>query len=488
MNTWLVIKEQSFGERLTEMRDQVLVHTRRRAANVVALMAGDVVALTVALLAASLLRFSAVAGPDDAVLVSWVWALLPVYATSAALAGLYPGWGTGAVEELRRATLLLIGVFGLAAAALFLTQQALLVSRLVIGLSFVLSVALLPLVRARVKAALIMAGAWGVPTVIYGAGEAGRRVADSLRAEAGLGFIPTAFFDDDSEWWGREIDGIPVVGGTGLVTSEAPVAVLAMPSLSRERIVELLEGPLACYPTVVLVPDLAEAPSLWVRPRDLGGMLTLEITSNLTSPWARYLKRSLDLFATVITVPFWAALCGVIGCALWLRDRQTPFFRQKRIGRDGRVFETLKFRTMVADAEDVLHEYLEANDDARREWEANFKLAYDPRVTGVGRILRRFSLDELPQLVNVLRGEMSLVGPRPLPRYHHEELPPRVRDLRERVRPGLTGLWQISGRSDSGSAGMERWDAYYVRNWSVWLDIVILARTVRAVLKGDGAY
>jgi lipopolysaccharide/colanic/teichoic acid biosynthesis glycosyltransferase len=109
-------------------------------------------------------------------------------------------------------------------------------------------------------------------------------------------------------------------------------------------------------------------------------------------------------------------------------------------------------------------------------------------VTRIGRILRRTSLDELPQVLNVLAGQMSLVGPRPLPDYHHEQLAEAARTPRSRVCPGLTGLWQVSGRSESGTAGMEKWDTYYVRNWSIWLDVIILARTFLAVLKGEGAY
>jgi lipopolysaccharide/colanic/teichoic acid biosynthesis glycosyltransferase len=142
---------------------------------------------------------------------------------------------------------------------------------------------------------------------------------------------------------------------------------------------------------------------------------------------------------------------------------------------------------MVPNAELVLQHHLEADAEARAEWEANFKLTNDPRITRVGAFLSKTSLDELPQLVNVLRGEMALVGPRPLPAYHHEQLPTRVRDQRRRMRPGMTGLWQVSGRSDAGHAGMVRWDPYYVRNWSIWLDVVVLVRTVRVVLFGSGA-
>jgi lipopolysaccharide/colanic/teichoic acid biosynthesis glycosyltransferase len=124
----------------------------------------------------------------------------------------------------------------------------------------------------------------------------------------------------------------------------------------------------------------------------------------------------------------------------------------------------------------------------RKEWETQFKLRHDPRITSIGNFLRRTSMDELPQLVNVLRGEMSLVGPRPLPEYHHQELPERVKKLRDRVRPGMTGLWQVSGRSEAGTQGMARWDTYYVRNWSLWLDIVILVRTIRTVISRHGAF
>jgi lipopolysaccharide/colanic/teichoic acid biosynthesis glycosyltransferase len=143
---------------------------------------------------------------------------------------------------------------------------------------------------------------------------------------------------------------------------------------------------------------------------------------------------------------------------------------------------------MVPNAERVLEESLKKDESLRAEWEKNFKLKKDPRITRVGRFLRKTSLDEIPQLVNVLDGTMSLVGPRPLPEYHFTELSPQVRSLRNKVRPGITGLWQVSGRSDSGNEGMEKWDPYYVRNWSIWLDVVILFRTFKAVFFASGAY
>jgi lipopolysaccharide/colanic/teichoic acid biosynthesis glycosyltransferase len=143
---------------------------------------------------------------------------------------------------------------------------------------------------------------------------------------------------------------------------------------------------------------------------------------------------------------------------------------------------------MVPNAEQKLKALLATDSALREEWEQNFKLKKDPRITKIGVFLRKTSLDELPQLINVLKGEMALVGPRPLPEYHLEQLPGNVQEIRARMRPGMTGLWQVSGRSDTGNLGMSKWDPYYVRNWSIWLDAVILVRTVRVVLFGSGAY
>lgn len=163
-------------------------------------------------------------------------------------------------------------------------------------------------------------------------------------------------------------------------------------------------------------------------------------------------------------------------------------FAQERVGHDGTYFRMIKFRTMYTNAEEVLQAKLDEDPELKEEWNRNFKLRKDPRITPIGRLLRRTSLDEMPQLWNVLRNEMSLVGPRPLPDYHDTQLPDRVRRLRQRVKPGMTGLWQVSGRSEVGNLGIQKWDSYYVRNWSIWLDIVVLVRTIRVVLTGRGAY
>jgi Undecaprenyl-phosphate galactose phosphotransferase WbaP len=205
------------------------------------------------------------------------------------------------------------------------------------------------------------------------------------------------------------------------------------------------------------------------------------------SPSVRHLKTGLDrVLALGALLP--AALAGLVIAALIKATSRGPvLYSQPRVGERGRSFSMLKFRTMVSDAERALDSALHDNPALRHEWQAHRKLQKDPRVTSVGAFLRKASLDELPQLINVLRGEMSLVGPRPvveaeLRRYGRDA------ELYEKVRPGITGLWQVSGRNDISYEERVQLDSWYVRNWSIWLDLDILLRTARVVLRGKGAY
>jgi Undecaprenyl-phosphate galactose phosphotransferase WbaP len=265
------------------------------------------------------------------------------------------------------------------------------------------------------------------------------------------------------------------------------VAVLAMPGAGRERLVQLLET--LPFPQVVLVPDLFGLQSLWVSSRDLGGVLALEVKKNLLLRRSWVLKRALDY---ALGVPLFLLSLPLIGLfALWVKavSPGPAFYVQEREGYRGRTIRVWKLRTMYPDAEARLARYLEENLEAREEWERYFKLKRDPRVLpGVGHFLRQTSLDELPQLWNVLRGEMSLVGPRPFPRYHLEKFSPAFRRLRQSVLPGLTGLWQVSARSEGDLEVQEALDTYYIRNWSLWLDLYILARTAWVILTRKGAY
>ena len=418
------------------------------------------------------------------------WAWFPVLLWLLAGVGTrsLPGWGLGPVEELRRTTLLVVGVFGASAVAIFLGKVSVEYSRLTLSLSLVFAWVLVPFCRMLGKRILIRLRLWGMQAVVFASDPAAaRRLVSSLREEPGLGYVPVAVANGCAHR-GEKIDGLPWLDEKELRGVYADVAILAVDERERRRILGDPNGPLRRYRHTVLVTDLDDSHSLWVQTRDLGGVLGLEISHILHDPLAKGLKRLTDYVFVVLLAPVWIPLLLLISLAVLLLDRHAPFFRQTRIGRHHRRFTMWKFRTMHGGADAMLAERLAADEDLRIEWEAHRKLRRDPRVTPLGRFLRVTSLDELPQFINILNGTMSLVGPRPLPEYHDDELPDAIRRMRLSVRPGMTGLWQVSGRSDAGTTGLVKWDSYYVRNWSIWLDIVVLVRTMRVVLTGRGAY
>lgn len=460
-------------------------YKNRRALNILALVLGDMVAFFLALGCSILIEILSGHVP---VISPWVFLLLPLWCAGAYLIELLPGWGLGSVEELRRIAILFLITFGVFTTLLILSDKADTVSRPLVTLLFAFGLFTVPACRIRVKRILLALGYWGIPVSVYGAGEMGSRLVRLLERERGLGYKPVALFDDDPYMIGKKVGSLRVSGITRGIHPDAFAAILAIPGIDRTRLVRMLDGPLSCYPTVLVIPDLIGAPSLWIAPRDFSGTMALELASNLPRPAEKFLKRFSELLVVLLLTSAWLPLCLLATVFIWLEDRHCPFFVQERVGKDGRIFQMYKLRTMVPDAEDILSRWLENDTTLQNEWLACHKLRHDDRITRVGKILRRFSIDELPQLVNVMRGEMSLVGPRPLPQYHHDKLSHDARLLRERIRPGITGLWQISGRSEAGIERMEEYDVHYVRNWSLWLDAIILVRTFRSVIEGKGAF
>jgi undecaprenyl-phosphate galactose phosphotransferase len=215
-------------------------------------------------------------------------------------------------------------------------------------------------------------------------------------------------------------------------------------------------------------------------------VLMLTARNNLARPVPWFLKRVFDIAGSLVLLILLAPLFAYLVWKIRLTGG-AAIFSHWRVGRYGKPFGCLKFRTMVPDAENTLRRLLEADPAARAQWERDFKLKDDPRITPIGEFLRRTSLDELPQLWNVLKGEMSLVGPRPVIDEELERYGDQVGYYLE-TRPGITGLWQISGRNNTGYEDRVALDSWYVRNWSLWYDMVILVKTVRVVLRREGAY
>lgn len=404
------------------------------------------------------------------------------------LLGLYPGYGIGAVERLRRRVVATTAVFSILIGWDYLVQGGSW-SRGILLAAWVLAMFVMPLSAGWVRSALGHAGLWGTPVVLIGTSETGRAVARNLRLHPELGLVPIGFLDDEPRLAGSRIEDLPVLGplrhGRELA-GRVRLAVLAVPEASGAHIAEMTAN--LPFPNIVVVPDLAGMQSLWVSTRDIGGILGLEIKKNLLLRRNRVIKRGLDYAVGVplfiVALPITLALAAAVA----MISPGNPFYVQVREGQQGRDIRVLKLRSMYRDADARLARYLDENPEAKREWMQYFKLRNDPRVLPViGEFMRRASLDELPQLVNVLHGDMSLVGPRPFPEYHLQEFPPAFRAIRQSVPPGLTGLWQVEARSDGDLDVQEALDTYYIRNWSLWLDLHILVRTFGAVVRGRGA-
>ncbi|MEZ6089057.1 MAG: sugar transferase [Pirellulaceae bacterium] len=236
--------------------------------------------------------------------------------------------------------------------------------------------------------------------------------------------------------------------------------------------------------STTLLPSPDET-RLWTKEDSTTPAQTLEVHSIRRKQGLT--KRAIDLSVLLVSAPLILPLLAGISIAIKLTSRGPVFYRQKRVGRLGQPFYAWKFRTMVRNADEILQQYLAQHPELRVEWERDHKLKKDPRVTRFGAMLRKTSLDELPQLLNVLMGQMSLVGPRPIVSAEIEKYAAAY-DLYIVVTPGLTGLWQVSGRNNTTYGRRIELDTYYVRHWSLWLDMAILMRTFKTVMFCEGAY
>ena len=265
--------------------------------------------------------------------------------------------------------------------------------------------------------------------------------------------------------------------------------IIAAPGLSKDHLQDLIVAIQPYVKNISFVPDLIGTPMADADLRILFSekILMLNLRNNLSRWYNRLIKRLFDLFFTITGGILISPILLILAIIVAIDNRGRVIFAHRRVGRNGREFSCYKFQTMIPNAQEVLKEYLEKNPEARQEWEESFKLTNDPRVTKLGNFLRRTSLDELPQLWNVICGDMSLVGPRPIVKA---EIPRYQKNIREyfMVLPGITGMWQVSGRSDTTYEERVAMDTWYVRNWSVWIDLMYLFKTVKAVLQSRGAY
>lgn len=358
------------------------------------------------------------------------------------------------------------------------------ISRLWLICSWIFSGFTIVGLRAYVRFIASKRGGFNIPTLLIGSGATAQQIQDALKTVPEMGYVviaqiknlPEEFMRAGSSWkhlsekYGAKHIIIALDGSDFNGTDKI------MQKLSREPVSFSVAPPLQNLPVTGLIPQHFMNHNVM--------LLTHSHGINQTIP--TFAKRVFDISVSSVALialsPVMLLIAGLIRL-----DGGSSLFGHKRLGRNGRTFPCLKFRTMVMGADEILKEHLKNNPEAAEEWNATQKLQNDPRVTRLGKFLRSTSLDELPQLINVLKGDMSLVGPRPIVRNEIEHYNNDIIHY-YRVRPGITGLWQVSGRNDVSYAERVQMDSWYVRNWSLWHDIAIICKTFPAVLKRSGAY
>lgn len=355
-----------------------------------------------------------------------------------------------------------------------------------------LSLFLVPFFRLLTKIALRKAGFWQWPSLIIGCGSNARDAYMAIRSESLMGFDVVGFVPPDGYCQQSPVDEIPLLSAdmSALIRdyqgAKLFLAVEYEQSELRDNWLRYLTA--NGLRNVSVIPTLRGVP---LHGTDMSHffsheVIMLRVRNNLARLSSKLLKRAFDLVVSSLLLLLLSPVFGYIGWKV-SRDGGSPIYGHERIGQGGRKFRCLKFRSMIINSQEVLEKLLATDAEARAEWDRDFKLKSDPRITAIGHFIRKTSLDELPQLWNVLKGEMSLVGPRPVVEKELE----RYGDDGEyylMAKPGMTGLWQVSGRNDVDYATRVYLDGWYVKNWSLWYDIAIMFKTIGVVLHRDGAY
>jgi len=409
------------------------------------------------------------------------------------LRGLYPGVAVNRIIELKR--LVVTTTFGYLMLVAFLSVFETTEPRDTgfFAIMWGLSVGLVPLIRWILRGILIYTNLWGEPVIIFGNGEQGKRFLEHLNRYKKLGLRPVAMVNGNESETNEY--NIPILKGSSWFQDmnfskklkNANTAIIIYTEVSEAISNAIAENKLGNFSRLIFVSGWEHLRGTWVQPIDFGGIMGLEIQQSLLNQREQFLKRFLDvslvLAGIVVTLPFLFLLFGLV----FLESGGKPFYSHIRIGYQGKPFKLWKFRTMVPDADALLSSYLETHPEMRTEWEATHKLRNDPRTTWFGKIIRKMSIDEIPQIWNVLKGEMSIVGPRPIVDSEIHKYQDNFK-LYKQVKPGMTGLWQVLGRTDTSYSERIRLDEYYVRNWSIWMDFYIIVRTIWVLIRRKGAY
>ena len=378
--------------------------------------------------------------------------------------------------------------------ALYFMQASLLASRLYVVLFGVLVIFNIYVGRYVLLKLLKVTGALTKPVILIGAGKTAEQVLQSFERDLGYRYKVIGILDDDpvSETLPQKFLLMGTVDEAAEIVRDSGVktVIITAPGMEKNKLQTLLEHVQPYVRDIVFVPDLIGVPLYNVEAQTLFNeqVMMLSLRNNLARRRNQLFKRVFDVVISgLLCIPILPIILIVALC-IKLDSKGGAFFNGQRIGKYGKTFSCYKFRSMYVNASDILEEYLAAHPTAQEEWNTFAKLRdYDPRVTKVGKWIRKYSLDELPQILNVIKGDMSLVGPRPYLPREREDIGEYLSTITLTV-PGITGFWQTSGRNNVSFAGRVAMDTWYVRNWSVWLDLMYLFKTAKIVFTGKGAY
>lgn len=351
-------------------------------------------------------------------------------------------------------------------------------------ISIPISVIILPAFREIAKHIFRKYKWWGVPAVIYCSNIDSYFIINKLINNKSLGYHPAVIIDNSKEDDG-EYYGIPVFNSNDKIISE-----IRKNNIKQAVLCDYngdMSSIMTSFRYTITVSQNQNFFTSTQQLKDISGIIGLASIHNLTFKRNIFLKRFIDILSILILSPIWLPIFILIAILVKLTSKGPIFYGHKRIGQNGKEIKCWKFRSMCINSQEMLEQILATDPVRRAEWEKDRKFIDDPRVTKFGRFLRKTSLDELPQLINILVGDMSLVGPRPVTEPELVKYG-EYKDYVLSVLPGLTGMWQVSGRSDTKYEERISFDSFYIQNWSIWLDIWILIKTVWVVLNGKGAY
>lgn len=405
-------------------------------------------------------------------------------------ADLYPGIMNSPAEDVKRLSICTFFCFCGIALSIFVEDAE---DKIAIAVALILAVPfatiLLPGMREAVRRFFGLFKFWGLPAVVYCSGKAGDILVERFLKNPYLGYRPTLIVNDSPSpkiKAAGEFMGVPVVPSSAelfeaIKKKKIKVAIICGYKGETDEIKKFYR-----YAIVVsnqLNTMMSGAPHL----RDIAGIVAFSSTNYLTKIQSLFTKRAFDLAIIIFSLPLSLPIALLVAALVKLTSPGPVLYGHKRVGLNGKEFKCWKFRSMYIDADKQLAKILKENPQMKKEWDRERKLENDPRVTPFGKFIRKTSLDEIPQLINIFVGQMSFVGPRPVMQDELERYGKKA-DYILSVMPGLSGMWQTSGRSDTAYEDRVTLDAYYIQNWSVWLDIWILIKTVWVVLAGKGAY